>query len=522
MEKSNGFYAREYESCVVKWLKCLIIWQLMVLFILDVFVTFTPGCSYNNPRVYGAPGASPQPETPWNPPKQVIEKQEGFQAITAEAEKKAPLIPSELLNNIYNLDLADIINIALLNSKQTRRAWEQARSAAASYRRELGSYLPNISGDASSSRQKNPAIGERFSSGTNTYSASASLNWLIFNFGGRRASVEKMREALFAADWNHNATIQNVILQVEQAYYDYSATKALLAAQQATVDESQTNLNAAEDRHTAGVATLSDVLQARTALSQSFLSLETLKGQIMTTRGILATAMGLPANTTFDVDFPVGALPFEQTKKSIEEYLETALKERPDLAAARAQVLEANAQVRAVRAQGYPSIEANGSIGQQYLNNFSNSNNNYIATIGISVPLFTGFSHQWDIFAAQAQANAAYAQAQNIKDLVTLQVWTSYYNLETAEHLVHTSDDLLASASQNQDVAVARYKDGVGSIIDLLTAQTALESARAQQIRARAEWWIAIAQLAHDTGTLEVSSTTGNGNEKKTYRKEGK
>ena len=65
-----------------------------------------------------------------------------------------------------------------------------------------------------------------------------------------------------------------------------------------------------------------------------------------------------------------------------------------------------------------------------------------------------------------------------------------------------TSRDLLGAASQSADVARSRYKAGVGTILDLLTAEASLESARGQEVQARADWFLAMAQLAHDVGTL--------------------
>ena len=55
-------------------------------------------------------------------------------------------------------------------------------------------------------------------------------------------------------------------------------------------------------------------------------------------------------------------------------------------------------------------------------------------------------------------------------------------------------------------VALARYQAGVGTILDLLAAQAALEGARAQMIQARSDWYVSLAQLAHDTGTLSPST----------------
>ena len=98
--------------------------------------------------------------------------------------------------------------------------------------------------------------------------------------------------------------------------------------------------------------------------------------------------------------------------------------------------------------------------------------------------------------------HVAREQAQTLEDQVLLQVWTSYYNLKTSAAQVKTAQDLLASASQSQEVAAGRYKSGVGTILDLLTAQTAYASARAQEAQARANWFLSVAQLAHDTGSL--------------------
>jgi outer membrane protein len=457
-------------------------------------------CAHDPPMVYGFSGTSDQPYFPWNPPQKEIQKRANFKSASTDAAASA--IPEEIRNRIRGLSLPDIITVALLNSKQTRQAWSQARAAAAQYGGKRTSYLPGISASVAADKQKNVAAGGKLSFESKVYSANASFNWLLFDWGGRIASVEETREALFAADWNHNSAIQNVILQVVQAFYTYFAAKALQASQKASVDEAKANFDAAEGRNKAGLGTIADVLQARTALSQSLLSLESISARIMTTRGSLATAMGLPANTAFDADLPDGVPPVDSVHKSIAEYLDSAMHRRPDISAAWAQAMEAEAHVRSVRAQGLPSVSSGGNVGDLFFEKMTKGNNTYDVSINLAVPVFSGFSRHYDVLAARAQADAARDNAQNVEDLAVLQVWTDFYNLESAGNMVHTSDDLLASATQNQRMASGRYSAGVGAILDLLTAQAGLENARAQQIEARAGWWVAAAQLTHDTGML--------------------
>jgi outer membrane protein TolC len=63
-------------------------------------------------------------------------------------------------------------------------------------------------------------------------------------------------------------------------------------------------------------------------------------------------------------------------------------------------------------------------------------------------------------------------------------------------------DQLLASAARNEEVARGRYQEGVGTVVDLLTAQSLLFTARAQSAQARWGWATALAQLSRDAGVL--------------------
>ena len=83
------------------------------------------------------------------------------------------------------------------------------------------------------------------------------------------------------------------MLRIERAYYQYQGTKALLEAEQSSLKEVQTNLQAADERRRAGVATITDVLQSRTAVAQGQPNVETLEGQLQAGAGGLAAAMGL-------------------------------------------------------------------------------------------------------------------------------------------------------------------------------------------------------------------------------------
>jgi outer membrane protein TolC len=256
------------------------------------------------------------------------------------------------------------------------------------------------------------------------------------------------------------------------------------------------------------LATIADVLQAKTAYSQEKLNLETIQGNLQAARGSLAAALGLPPNLPFDLSPLPATIPVGAISVSVDSVINEALRNRPDLAAARAQAAAAAAQIRVARSAELPALTLGGNAGRTYSSPPVFAGPSYGATVGLSLPLFNGFSRQYDVAAARAQADALSALADQTRQNVITQVFVSYYALQTAEQRVATADDLLASAEQSAQVAAGRYREGVGSIIDLLTAQSALANARAQQVQSRWQWYTSLAQLARDAGVLGVHGET--------------
>jgi outer membrane protein len=439
---------------------------------------------------------SPSPATPWTPPAAA--------RMPPPPPTPTPMIPAEYLKAGATVSLEQIIDVALRNNPVTRTAWFNARAAAANVGAKRAEYFPSLELDANLTRQKTTAVGGRFVTLQTTYGPSLNLSWLLFDLGGRAADVDEARNALFAADWTHDAVIQNLVLQVEVAFYQYQNAKAQAAAADATLKQAKESLAAAEERHRAGVATIADVLQARTAVSQAELALETAQGSIQTLRGALATAAGVSPDIPVDVAPLPEQVDVETAGETVESLIERAQQERPDLAAARFEALKAQSHVRSVRSEGLPTLAAAGSVSRVYFYNSTGLPfaNNYSGAILFRFPVFTGGRNAYETLEAREQARAAENQAETLQDQVVLQVWTSYYNLKTAAQRVKTARDLLASAAQSEEVAIGRYRAGVGSILDLLVAQSAHADARAQEAQARSDWFVALAMLAHDTGSL--------------------
>jgi outer membrane protein len=449
------------------------------------------------------PVAPPAPDRLWSAPRA---------ARVAEPPATSPPLPPELAARAAMLGLADVVDLALRNNPATRASWGEARAAADAYGTTRSSYWPTLDGVVSAARSDQPvgaasqAVGATGASGLRTsYGSSVSVGYLLLDFGGRRGAVNGARATAFAAAYAHNRAVQTTVLQAEQGYFSFVGARALRDGQRTSVLEAQASYDAARDRDSVGLATIADVLQARTALAQAQLQLQATEGQLQAARSTLALAVGVSPTAPYDVagrpdDVPVGVV-----TSSVDSLVGLALRERADLQAVRSTAAAARAAVRTTRAAGCPSLALSAGDGLTRSSLGPLAGRSYAVGLSLQVPLLDGGARQYEVARARALADVAEAQAATQRQLVVADVYTAYYDLQTATQQVRTSDDLLASAAASFRATRARYSAGVGSIVDLLAAQAALSTARAQQAQSRWIWAQALVQLGYAAGVLDTA-----------------
>ncbi|MCB1944055.1 MAG: TolC family protein, partial [Candidatus Accumulibacter sp.] len=190
-----------------------------------------------------------------------------------------------------------------------------------------------------------------------------------------------------------------------------------------------------------------------------------------------------------------------------------ARERRPDMKAAEAELRAAQAGIAYARAAGRPTISLSGGPQWQDLGELSSHGN----AIGLtfSVPIFSGFNTTYNIRAAEARSDVQAARLDDTRQQVALDVWEAYQSLSTASQTIRSTVDLLASAEQSERVALGRYKAGVGNILDVLNAQSALATARLQRIQAMLDWHVSRATLARAIGILDSSLLLSVGRDRK-------
>lgn len=420
---------------------------------------------------------------------------------TVPAPAPAPVLAP---NGDTRYTLAQLTQLALTHHPQTRSAWAAAQAAAADLGIALAEYLPSLDANASRTRSRSAT-----SSGTplptqTRRSASLSLNYLLLDFGTRRANRDAARAQLIAANLEHNQAVQDVVLAVEQAYYELLGLEALVRSTQQSVATAQANLEAVKRRVAAGLATVGDVYQVETTVAQAQLNLQQAQGQSAAASGVLATAVGLSVATPLALEPWPSQAPVTEVTATIDDLLAQARTRRPELIAAQARVEAAHANRRAAVGGGRPTLSLTASRGQtrvDALDDFPQSS----VGLSLTVPLFNGFRTTYEVRRANADRAQAEADRDQLYYDVQRQVWESYYNQRTAAATIANAQALQRSARQAAEVARARYRAGVGTVLEVVSTQTAEAQADVQLIQAQLNWYVGLTQLAHALGTLEAN-----------------
>jgi len=421
-------------------------------------------------------------------------------------------VPASVVDPAKIYTLSELVDIAEQNNPQTRVAWQNAKARAADLGIAESTLYPTLAAAAlaETSRQE-IFFGTSFQQQTvATFSPVFSLDYIIFDFGRRSQEISSSRNDLVAADFQFNDTHRRVIFQVMQAYYHLLDTTGQLDAAEANLKNAQTVEQAAEDRLQNGLATLPDVLEARSASAQADYDLQATIGATEIAHGDLATALGISPTTQFQVESLKSIKMPDSIADTVETSIDKALSQRPDLMQQVAQLRAAEAEVKAERRNYFPTLSIDGSYGlnrsygtQIHLPSiYSPTGEYWDATLSLTWTLFDGLARENRLAKAHADQKQAAANLDSIRDQVENQVWSAYSTARTALRQQKAAAALLEAATESYKAALESYNYGVRSQIDVVSAQRTLADARTADVSARTNLLTGLAALAYQTGDL--------------------
>ena len=441
-----------------------------------------------------------------------VSPQQPWQERTTLQTPPARHLPSFTPDPGKTYTLPELVNLAEQNNPETRVAWENAIARAAELGISKASLYPTVAAATLAQTTRSNLLFYPVYIRDTLYSFVPALqvDYTIFDFGRRSDEIAISRENLLAANFLFNDTHRKIIFQVMAAYYRVLNTRGQEEAQEANLKNAQTVQQAAEARLELGLATLPDVLEARSAAAQADYDLQAAIGASEIAHGDLTTALGISPTTPLQVE-SIQALTIPQDlSATVESSIDHALAQRPDLMQRVAQLRGASAGVKAARTEYLPTLRLEGSGGinktfgqqDQLPGVYSPNQEFWDARLSLTWTLFDGLARENRIARARAEQKQAAAEVDAMRDQVENEVWAAYSTAHTALRQQKAAAALLDAASSSYNAALQSYSYGVRSQIDVVSAQRALATARTADVSARTQLLTGVANLAFETGDL--------------------
>ena len=443
--------------------------------------------------------APASPDHPWH----------GLGEARIEADSRNLTEPRLNFDPERTYSLPELIDLAESHNPETRVAWERARAQAAALGIARSELYPTLAAAALAgvSRVEDYVVDRFVRQTVGDFQVALNLNYTIFDFGARAGRINAAKAEALAANFAFNDTHRNVIYRVEQAYYQFLNASGQEEAARANLSNAQAVQQAAEERLNHGLATLPDVLEARSATAQAEFELQAVLGAEEIAHGNLATALGTTPQTAIRVQ-PLGELTIPGTiDDTVNSAIDRALAQRPDLLQRVADVQAAKARVKEARAAYYPSLNFTASPTAQSLYGMQQQFS-WGQTAGLTGGM--ALSLNWTVFdgrarknrLAQAEANVHEAEAQVhvSRDQIANEVWTAYSDLNTALRQREAATALLEATGRSYDAVLESYNYGLRNLLDVTAAQRALAQARSTDVLARTQVLTTLAALVFRAG----------------------
>lgn len=331
----------------------------------------------------------------------------------------------------------------------------------------------------------------------------ARLSWVLFDFGATSAAVHQSRDALAATLEEQNADVLDTIAETTQLFTAAQVAQGRYDAAVLNLRTTQDSLAAAQARQGAGAASVTEQLQAQTAVSQARLEHARAYNEAVVARGALSQAIGLASGdlqARLDTEDTESALAVKEV--DVRALVDEARERHPRVLAARARLDEVSARQTAIRSERWGTVGLSANAGRDRSTVDSSARPVAAAALTWSIPLLDRADREARLLDAMGDARVRESRLDEARRLSETQVWREGHTLIGERRALRESRLVIASAEQALKAASERFRQGVGGFRDVLNAQTVVTAARYQSVdvdaRVRQAQW----RLAAATGRL--------------------
>ena len=326
------------------------------------------------------------------------------------------------------------------------------------------------------------------------------LSQLITDFGRTHNLILSAKANAMAQLESERATELDITLALDQVFYQALSAQAVLKVAQQTVAQRQDTVDQVSALTKAKIRSDLDLSFAQVQLSQAQLLLLNAENNTQAAMASLNNVLGSDQDRQYTLVDETHGAP-APAPDDAEALVRAAFTGRPDLAALNDQYLAAKHYATAKRDLWMPTVSALASGGiAPVRDNLIQSSWDLGAGANVSIPVFNGFLFNAEAKEAKYRAKAAQEDVRNLRDMIARDVRTSVLNAQTAYQRIAVTEQMLYQANFAMDLAAARYKIGLGGIVEISEAQLNQTQAEIDNTTARYDYETALAVVRYEIG----------------------
>jgi outer membrane protein len=297
----------------------------------------------------------------------------------------------------------------------------------------------------------------------------ASVNQLVTDFGRTTNLVSSSEYNAKAEDQNAAATRADILLVVDQAFYNSLETKALVTVAEETVHARQTLVDKIQALTDAKLKSQIDLSFSNVELARAKLLLLESQNNYEISLATLSAILGYADEQNFQL--LEETTPISKPDLDVAPLIQKALLQRPEIKALQFEVESAQKFAGAEHDLWRPTVEALGVVGQAPVRDDHIPSWYGAVGVNINIPVFNGFLYNARAKVADLQTEADRQKLLDARNNIARDVRNAWQDSRRAFERLSVTQQLREQASLALDLAQARYNLGLGSIVEFTQAE---------------------------------------------------
>jgi outer membrane protein len=349
------------------------------------------------------------------------------------------------------------------------------------------SYYPSMNFSSSYSR----TIGGGGSGGNNgNASSSIGLSYSVYQGGSNQAGVKIAKAQVAMAEENYKEGENEVFLSVKEAFFSILHKQEQISFAEDILKRRREDLTLIQLKYEAGRESAPAVKEAEVSLIQAEYDKKQAENELYLAKIELNLLLGRSRNAELSVEYEEEKTEFP----SLEELIDTAKNERPDLLAEKMEMKVLEAQIIQAKSGYFPSVSLSSSYGWQY-NDFSDQQGDWNVGISFSLPLFDGFSRKTKVKSANLDVKELKVKLAELEQQIEQEIEQAYSNWELADKAIEIDSITLESSKEMYQLTKLQYEQGLTSYFILQQKESDLTSAENKYVDALYNLRVTVARL---------------------------